>query len=121
MTVNAALQSFFSSFGIVAYPTSALPSDAKFPFLTYEASIGDFDSGDINISANLWFYTESEATPNAKAREIFDRLGRGGVLLPCDGGGLWIKRGTPFSQSLRDESDTTIKRRLINFDVEFVL
>ena len=46
--------------------------------------------------------------------------GRGGILLPCDGGAIWLKRGTPFSQNMGDESDDMVKRKYLNLVVEFL-
>lgn len=119
MTKDKALHAWFSSF-LPAYPASSVPQDATFPWLTYELSMGAFDSGEIGLTVNLWYYTEGEAAPNAKAQEMSDAIGLGGVVLPCDGGYIWVKRGTPWCQSIVDESDSNIKRRYINVTVEYL-
>ena len=36
MTKEAVLKQFFSGFGIAAYPSTAVPNDVVFPYLTYE-------------------------------------------------------------------------------------
>lgn len=114
MTKAAALHQFFSSFGIPAYVTSNVPVDAVFPWLTYELITSAFDEGEVGLTVNLWYYTDSEAIPNAKAQEISDRIGRGGVTVVCDGGYIRLLRGSPWCTSLRDDTDPTIKRRYIN-------
>lgn len=119
MTKDKALHAWFSLF-LPAYPASSVPQDATFPWLTYELSMGAFDSGEIGLTVNLWYYTEGEAAPNAKAQEMSDAIGPGGVVLPCDGGYIWVKRGTPWCQSIVDESDSNIKRRYINVTVEYL-
>ena len=120
MTKGQALQQFWSSFGLTAaYPSTAVPSDAVFPFGVYEVALGGWED-QAALSCNLWFYTESEAIPNAKAQEISDYIGIAGVTIPCDGGLLWIKRGSPFAQPVTDQSDPAIKRRLLNITVEFL-
>lgn len=119
MTKDKALHAWFSLF-LPAYPASSVPQDATFPWLTYELSMGAFDSGEIGLTVNLWYYTEGEAAPNAKAQEMSDAIGPGGVVLPCDGGYIWIKRGSPWCQSIVDESDGNIKRRYINVTVEYL-
>ena len=119
MTKDKALHAWFSQF-LLAYPTSSVPKNATFPWLTYELSMGAFDSGEIGLTVNLWYYTEGEAAPNAKAQEMSDAIGPGGVVLPCDGGYIWIKRGSPWCQSIVDESDSYIKRRYINVTVEYL-
>ena len=119
MTKGEALQKFFSSFGMTAYPSTAIPADAVFPFLTYEVAFGGF--GDTQtLNGNLWYYTESEAAPNAKVQEMSTRIGLGGVMLSCDGGAIWLKRGTPFAQAIKDEADPNIKRRYFNVTAEFL-
>lgn len=120
MTKAAALHKFFSSFDIPAYVVSNVPEDARFPWLTYELITSAFDEGEVGLTINLWYYTDSEAIPNAKAQEISDRIGRGGVTIPCAGGLIWLKRGSPFCQSLRDDADPTIKRRYINITAEYI-
>lgn len=75
MTKGQALQEWFSQF-LTAYSTSSVPDDAVFPWLTYELITGAWDSGEIGLTVNLWYYTEKEAEPNAKAQEISDAIFR---------------------------------------------
>ena len=120
MTKGAALHQFFSGFGMDAYAASSVPEDAVFPYLTYELITDNFDGGEVGLTVNLWFYTESEAIPNAKAQEVADALGIGGHLIQCDGGFVWLKRGTPFAQSLKDDTAPKIKRRYLNITAEYM-
>lgn len=119
MTKDKALQAWFEQF-LTAYPASNVPGDVTLPYLTYELVTGAFDSGEIGLTVNLWYYTESEAIPNAKAQEIADVIGVGGTVIPCDEGYIWIKRGSPWCQNIAEESDTNIKRRYINITVEYL-
>lgn len=120
MTAESALHKFWSGFGIKAYPTTAVPDDAVFPWLTYEVQTGFFGDGDLNVSVSLWFYTESEKIPNDKVREIGEVIGRGGVQIPYDEGVIWIKRGSPWCNNLVDETDRSIKRRELNVSLEYL-
>lgn len=123
MTKAEALYSFFSGFGIPAYASSSVPDDAVFPWLTYDLSTSAWDGdngGEVSLTVNLWYYTTSEAVPNAKAEEISKAIGLGGKLLPCDDGYIWLKRGSPWCQSLHDESDSNIKRRYINITADYL-
>lgn len=120
MTKGEALQQFFSGFGLTAYAASSVPDDTVFPYLTYDLVTGSWGDMDTSITVNLWYHTDSEALPNAKADEIADTIGIGGKVLLCDGGGIWIKRGSPWCQSLADETDKSIKRRYINISAEFL-
>lgn len=119
MTPEAALHSFFSGFGIPAYAATSVPDDAELPYLTYEISTGAFGDVESPIYVSLWHRTTSEAVPNAKAREVSEALGRGGVMLPCDGGAVWLKRSSPFSQSMADDTDSGIRRRYLLMTAEF--
>lgn len=118
-TKAAAFHQFMSSFGMPAYAAGSVPGDAKTPYVTYDFAEGAWGQGDVSIAASIWHRTESEAALNAKVSEIGKRLGLSGVLLPCDGGGMWVKRGAPWAQSSVD-SDPAVKRRRLLFDVEFM-
>ncbi len=120
MTKDKALHAWFNSFGIPFYPATSVPEDTKFPWGTYELITGAWDSQEIGLTVNLWFYTTGEAEPNMKAQELSDAIGSGGKVIPCDGGFIWIKRGSPWCQSLRDENNPNIKRRYINVTVEYL-
>ena len=79
-----------------------------------------FDAGEVGLTVKLWFRTESEAVPDEKAQELSKRIGYGGVYLPCDEGYIWLKRGSPWCQSLTYEEDPAIKRRYINITAEYL-
>lgn len=119
MTKEQALYNFFNSFGITGYRNTSVPDDVIFPFLTFDTPISSFDEDPVSITLNLYYYTDSEAVPDAKAEEIRQRIGMGGVLLDCDGGAIWLKRGVPWCQSLVDETNRNIKRRYINITAEY--
>lgn len=119
MTPEAAIYAFLSSFGIPAYATASVPDNADFPYLTYDSVIGEWNEKDVNMPVNVWYKTESEALPNAKVREIGAAIGFGGVTIGCDGGMLWLKKGSPWSQSVViDGEEENVKRRLLNISIE---
>ena len=120
MTKGEALQKFFSGFGMKAYASSAVPDKAGFPRLTYDLTLDNWEGGEVGLTVNMWFYTASEAEPNRKAQALSEAIGSGGITLPCDGGFIWLKRGSPWCQSLRDPLDSTSKRRYINVTVEYL-
>lgn len=120
MTKEQALHQFFNSFGIVGYRNTSVPDDVIFPFLTYDTPISSFEEDPVSITLNLYFYTDSEAEPDAKAEEIRQAIGMRGALLNCDGGAIWLKWGVPWCQSLVDDTNATIKRRYINITAEYL-
>lgn len=120
MTKAAALHEFFNGFGILFYPSTNVPEDVVFPWGTYELITSAWEGGEVGITVNLWYRTESESMPNAKAQEISKAIGLGGKILRCDDGAIWLKRGSPWCQSLRDDTDEMIKRRYINVSAEYM-
>ena len=119
MTKEAALQAFFEQF-LPSYAASSVPEDVVFPYLTYELITGAWEEGEVGLTVNLWYYTTSEAAPNAKVREISSAIGMSGTLVPCDDGAIWFKRGSPWAQSMTDSTDTRIKRRYLNVTAEYM-
>lgn len=118
MTKDKALYAFFNSFDIPAYvDTSVLNEngepDVPYPYLTYTAVFDSWGGEPVSLTVNLWYRTESEAIPNAKAFEIGQKL-RGSVNIPCDGGYIKLLMGSPAITALTDSVDPTIKRRYMN-------
>lgn len=119
MTQNKALFAWFNAF-MPFYRASSVPKDVLFPYGTYEYVAGAWEDGDVSMTVNLWFYTESESIPDEKAQALSDRIGPGGVLIPCDEGFIWLRRGTPWCQSVVYEDDLSIKRRYINITARYL-
>ena len=119
MTKAAAIYQFWSSFGLTAYEENTVPTDAAFPYITYQLVTDSFDR-EIPLTASIWYRSESWTAINAKTEEISQKISRGGKVIPCDGGSIWMKRGQPFAQSMGDESDGLIKRKYLNITAEFM-
>ena len=117
-TKAAAIYQFWSGF-LTAYEENTVPEDAVFPYITYQF-VEDSMGNEVAMSASVWYRGSSWLDANAKAQEISEQIGRGGVLLTCDGGKIWIKRGVPFAQNMGDESDDLIKRKYLNITAEFL-
>ena len=113
------LQFFWESFGLSAYDSTIVPSDAKLPYITYEAVTDTFD-GRVFPSAHIWYRSTSWEEISLKADEISAELGRGGITIPFVGGLMWVKRGEPFAQRMEDPEDPMIRRIRILIEVEFL-
>ena len=120
MTKEQALYQFFNSFDIDGHKNTHVPDNPTFPYLTYDTPISSFEEDPVSITLNLYYYTDSEAVPDAKAEDIRNAIGMGGKLLKCDGGAIWLKWGSPWCQSLVDETNRNIKRRYINITAEYL-
>lgn len=121
MTAQAAIKNFFSSFGVDAFPNTSVPDKKDRPkkYITYEISLGAFDDGPVAIGVNVWARTTGETIPNNIVRAIEKKIARGGYLIECDGGGIWLTRGTPWCQAIPDE-DPDIKRRFLNITLDYL-
>lgn len=121
MTKAAAIYQFWKSFGLPTYEENSVPTGDNapaFPYLTYQFATDDFGK-EVALTGSLWYRSTSWTQANEKAEEISKAIGRGGKMLPCDGGAVWIKKGTPFAQNMGDESDDKIKRKYLNLVVEY--
>ena len=119
MTKAAAIYQFCNSFGLTAYEENTVPDNAAFPYITYQFVTDSFDR-EIPLTVSISQRSESWTEINAKTEEISQKISRGGKILSCDGGAIWLKRGQPFAQSMGDESDNLIKRKYLNITAEFM-
>ena len=119
MTKAAAIYQFWSGFGLTTYEENTVPTDAAFPYITYQLVTDSFDR-EVPVTASLWYRSESWTAINAKTEEISQKISRGGRVISCDGGAIWLKRGLPFAQNMGDENDALIKRKYINITAEFM-
>lgn len=119
MTKAEAIQSFLEKCGCAVYAATSVPRDADLPYMTWEGQFAAFGDGECPITVNYWAQTSSEARADEVPEILSKMIGRGGVLLACDDGAIWIKRGSPFAQRLDTTGDDTIKRRYINLSAEF--
>lgn len=122
MDKEQALHQFWSSFGLTAYDENTVPDNALTTnggkYLTYNVATASLDEP-TPLYANLWYKSSSWAEITVKANEIAEAIGRGGAIVPFDGGKIWICRGTPFSQRMPDDDDT-IRRIYINVMAEYL-
>lgn len=123
MTTKAAtVYDFWNSFEMPAYEENTVPTgeDApQFPYITYQL-VTDSLGNEVAMSASIWYRGTSWVEANAKTDEVSRAIGLGGKVLDCDGGKVWIKRGTPFAQNMGDESDNLIKRKYLNITAEYL-
>lgn len=119
MTKDEAIYSFYSGFGLPAYDENTVPEGSALPYITYQLSTSDFDN-DVMLSASLWYRSTSWAAIQDKADEISNYIGRGGKIVPFDGGAIWLRRGSPFAQRMGEPSDSSVRRILLNITAEFI-
>ena len=120
INVQQAIYNFWCGFGLPVYDEDTVPDTAQLPYITYEA-INDFLGAEYVVTTSVWYRSTSWAEVTAKEQEIAERIGRGGIMLPCDGGGIWIKRGTPWAQRIIEPEDRDIRRIALNCELDFVI
>lgn len=116
MTKGKALQQYFESFGLTAYPVNAIPEDVTFPYLTYENVIGSRGSS-ASPTVNLWYYSDSHLQINEKADQISKAIAEGDSI-SCDDGAIYVYQRDAW-HPLSDENDPAIKRRYTNLTLIF--
>ena len=99
-----ALNAFWSSFGLPAYPEDNVPertADGRPlspPYITYALIEPNWDAP-VSTYARVWYRSEGYEAIHAKIDEIAARIPAGtGVRVLTDGGFLWLNRGTPWAQ-----------------------
>ena len=113
------INTFWNSFGITAYDENTVPQDAVMPRITYDVATDQLGHV-VNMSASLWYRSNSWKDISLKATEIEKRLGEhGGIVLKLNEGRLWITKGSPFTQRMSDPDDS-IRRIYINIQAEFL-
>lgn len=115
-----ALQEFWSSFGLPAYDAITVPDDAQMPYITYTVATDSMDSV-LPLNASLWYRSSSWAEISRKAEEIARAIAEHGYMIyNVEGGYLWLVKGTPFAQRMRDENDSSIRRIYLNITAEYL-
>ena len=126
MTREQSLFDFWNGFDIPAFEENSVPTgdDAPaFPYITYQL-VTDALGNEVPISASVWDRNKNEysalANVQNKVEEIREKISRGGIMLPFDGGAIWLKRGRPFDQTMGDADDDQVVRAYLNMTAEFL-
>lgn len=114
-----ALNTFWNSFGLLAYDENTVPDDATLPYITYESQSDSFGNS-LSLRANLWYRSNSWEDITLKEQQIARDISRGGKMIPYDGGAIWIQKSRPWAQRLSDPNDDTIRRIILNINIEYI-
>lgn len=126
MIKEAALHQFWSSFGLKAYDENtvidSLTNKAPTPpYIVYDVATDNINAP-VYLNGTVIYRPENKSwlAVTEKVHEIESYIGRTGVFVPCDGGALWIHRGNPFAQRIKDNEDETVRKILLNIIVEYI-
>ena len=113
-----ALTQFWAGFGLPAYDATSVPSDAAFPYITFEVAEGEFGD-EIPLTAGVWYKGTQWVGATQKAAEIGEKIGRGGIVVPYEGGAFWLRKSSPFSQRMADDNDL-IRHIVLQVGIEYI-
>jgi len=115
--LNAFWNSFRNGEDWKAYDASSVPEGISDKHITYDVS-SDFFGYSVAQTASLWDKSASWQALTLKEMEIAEYITRGGVVIPYEGGAMWLKRANPWAQRLSDNEQT--KRIVLNVEIEFI-
>lgn len=114
-----ALQNFWQSFGLMAYDSTDVPDNAQMPYITYNVATDSLGNV-LNMSASLWYRSNSWKDISDKAEEIAEAIVKmNPPSIKLDNGRLYIAKGTPFAQRMSDE-DGNVRRIYLNIQAEYL-
>ena len=130
MNKQQAYNAFWSGFGVLAFEENSVPDDdtiqsmidaglakAKYPYITYQVLTDSLDYA-VSPTASIWdkntSWERSDLLSNAIAKKIAEM-----TPIKLDEGRMFIATGTPYSQHMDEEGDTSIRRIVLNLQVEF--
>ena len=114
-----AIIDFWNSFGIPAYDEQDVPEDAKYPYITYELAIGNFES-EIALSAGLWYRSSNWEAISKKCDEISYKLHTMSPIKINNGYIRLWEGATPLFQRMAYENDDKVKRIVVNIMAEYM-
>jgi hypothetical protein len=130
MNKQQAYNSFWNSFGVLAFEENSVPTDevfeqmiesgaiqSKFPYITYQVIVDDLGNP-VYPTASIWDKNTSWERADLLANRISKYINNMGII-SLDDGGMFITKGTPFSQHMGEDGDTTIRRIVLNLGIEF--
>ena len=110
------LYSFWSSFGIPAYPEYNVPDGATMPYITYEITEPEWRS-QINAYARVWYRDTSYVSIASTLDDISNRIGEG-VLLPSGEGFILLFKYSQFIKLQPYEVDCDVKIEYLSMIME---
>jgi hypothetical protein len=118
MTKGEAIHNYFSGFNLPAYEANSVQSGTELPYLTYTMVSGAIGTP-VSCAVNIWYRTEYNAVPNAKADEICKAV-KISKPIRYDDGLIWLTLDNPDWQAIPVEDEPSRKGRLINVTMEYL-
>ena len=90
---------------------------SKYPYITYQVLIDDLDHP-VFPTASIYDKSSSWERADVLSNLISNRIQTMDTI-KLDNGRMFITKGTPFSQHMREEGDSSIRRIVLNLGIEF--
>jgi len=130
MNKQQAYNNFWSGFGVFAFEENAVPDDdtikalieegiapSKYPYITYQVITGDLD-GPVFPTASIWDRSNSWERADLLTNQISETIQKMNTI-KLDNGRMFITKGAPFAQHMKEDADSSIRRVVMNLAVEF--
>ena len=112
------IHDFWNSFTIPAYDEHSVPDNAVMPYITYNATVANFEKP-FTLTASIWYRQTGWQTISNKADEIARYIGSSYKAIRIkDNNYMVITQGNPFAQRMSDEDDS-VRRMYLMVDTEF--
>lgn len=129
MNKQQAYNSFWNSFGVLAFEENSVPTQDVLKslaeskhlpsdrYITYQVLTDDLDHP-VFPTASIYHRSTSWEVVDLLANRISKYI-KNMSIISLDDGGMFITKGTPFAQHMGEDGDTTIKRVVLNLGIEF--
>lgn len=130
MNKQQAYNSFWQSFGVLAFEENTVPEDQvieklieggaaanKYPYITYQVLTDDIGAP-VFPTASIYDRSSSWEKADTLANLISARIKEMNTI-KLDNGRMFITKGSPFSQHMDEEGDRAIRRVVLNLGIEF--
>ena len=107
-SVIRALYSFFSGFGVPAYPADSVPDGAELPYITVQLMDPGWEQT-TGFTANVWDRSGGFERAAGIVDAIQSAIGPG-ACVPAEDGAVWIYKDTPFAQHMPYAGDPNYRR-----------
>lgn len=118
MDKQQAYYSLWSGFSVPAYDELSVPDGASMPYITYQVITDELDYP-VAPTASIWYRGTSWEDIDKKLEEISERISS---MKPIrlDKGFMYVTKGSPFAQRMAEDTDRTVRRYVLNLNVEFL-
>lgn len=114
--ITTALNGFFTAFKIPVYPEDSVQYGASLPYLTVLPVIPGGWNEEASFHARLWYPVDGGRRPITQKTDEISAALAGGLTIPCEGGAIVLRKGTPWAQQMDNPPEGYLCEYL-NFEI----